>query len=135
MGVYDQTGLSGLHADGLLGLSPRSLSTTGGQLLLRQLTQAGQIINNIILFSIGGGTEADIVQIGEVHSQDFTLAAKADVLNHHYISSQNYWEVDFSDPMIGTTPISTKAVTAIVDTGSSYIVVPKSDFIEIGSYW
>jgi hypothetical protein len=49
----------------------------------------------------------------------------------HQLINTNYWSVPMANPQINGVVILTTAKTAIVDTGSSYAVVPPSDYKKI----
>ena len=60
-GVMQQKGLSNLHADGILGMGPRSAAN---RLFLKNLADSGKIEANVFAFSIGKDNEKSSVTIG-----------------------------------------------------------------------
>jgi cathepsin D len=80
----------------------------------------------VFAFKIGRGQEKSQVEIGGYNLTENSLAGSP--LIWHQLINTNYWSIPMINPQINGVAIKTTAKTAIVDTGSSYAVVPPSDY-------
>lgn len=127
LAVTNQKGLSGMQADGIVGMSP--LGRTNGKLFVGSLYADNAIEQNVFAFKIGRGQEKSQVEIGGYNLTENSLAGSP--LMWHQLINTNYWSIPMVNPQINGVALKTTAKTAIVDTGSSYAVVPPSDYKQI----
>ena len=80
-------------------------------------------------FSIGKGDEPSSVTIGDYEAEGNVIPGTPIVW--HSLTDDAFWEVNFKNPKIGDTPIHTKIQRIIVDTGTSFNLVPSSDYDQI----
>ena len=80
-------------------------------------------------FSIGKGDEPSSVTIGSYGPEGNVVPGTPIVW--HQLTDLSFWEVNFKNPKIGNILIETKIKKIIVDTGTSYNLVPRNDFNQI----
>jgi len=74
---------------------------------------------------LGGNSESSHILIG---GYNMKYAKEGEILNWHNLIKDPYWTVNLSSVKIGDNQIKTYGKTAIIDSGSSYILLPESDF-------
>ena len=118
--------LNTMRADGLLGLSP-----SGSELILSDLKKHGQIQNRVFSFSL----DQNIFTLGGYDMQRFA-AERAELIwlpdtldddDPDYV----HWSVDLISFEVNGFSFESKSGQAIIDTGTSYMRVPASDFSRI----
>lgn len=113
-----------MKAEGILGMSPNS-----NGLFIDNLYQNNQIRENIYAFLIGHATEESQVMIGGYNTTESVREGSQMVW--HNIISKGLWTLPMEQPALGQTQIKTNAKKVVVDTGSSYMVLPNSDYQQI----
>ena len=101
----------------------------GAQLLIKSLFDTGAIDKNIMAFSIGKGDEPSSVSIGSYEPEGNVVPGTPIVW--HKLTDLAFWEVNFKNPKIGNIPIHTNIQRIIVDTGTSFNLVPPNDYDQI----
>jgi hypothetical protein len=112
-----------LKADGIVGLAPTSKRA---QLFIESLVNDGAIENNIFAFSLGKNDEPSSITIGGYEPVGNVVPGTPIVW--HKLVDVDYWSLNFNNPMIGTLEIQTNIKKMIVDTGTSFNLVPANDF-------
>ena len=127
--VDDESGL-GLgyrlgHFDGILGLGWHGISVDGVPTILEALTEAGELDEAVFAFSLGDEADGELV-LGGVDAKSYTG-------DFHTVplSAETYWEVTLDDLKVGAAGNNTKAVKAIVDSGTSLLAGPKAEVAAI----
>ena len=86
LNALQTTGLSGLKADGILGLSP-SDQGSGADMLLDELQQKGLLETRTFSFQIGDGNELSYVTMGGYDAEKYARGP----LVWHDLVDDNYW--------------------------------------------
>jgi len=118
--------LSNLEADGLLGLAP-SDQGSGNKLFIEELYNAGIIGAKVFSMSLGQSAldQNSRVVLGGFRPE---LAKPGASLSWNSLVDTAYWTVELSAFRVGGRELRVAAKQAVLDTGSSFIVVPRSDF-------
>ncbi|CDW90538.1 eukaryotic aspartyl protease family protein [Stylonychia lemnae] len=120
------TGLMGLKADGILGLSPTNQGSDA-EMLLDELFDQGMIHNRLFsLFLVSGNGESKIT-IGNYDLQKFARSE----ISWHPLSSLNYWTLTLKSAYFGDEKLKPTVKNIIVDSGTSFLLVPTEDYLEI----
>jgi cathepsin D len=127
LSVIATTGLDGLSSDGLLGLAPSNQMTLAN-VFIDKLYDAGVIDNKVFSFYLRPGKGSKFT----VGGYDLNLAIAANKGLNYSISWNNlvnsrYWTVPLYGAAVGDRAIPISVKTAIVDTGTSYLLMPKGN--------
>jgi hypothetical protein len=106
-----------------VGLAPTSKRA---QLFVESLVSDGAIENNIFAFSLGKNDEPSSITIGGYEPAGNVIPGTPIVW--HKLVDVDYWSLNFDKPTVGSLPIQTKIKKMIVDTGTSFNLVPADDF-------
>lgn len=123
LSVFEAKDLEGLQSDGILGLAPSSQNTTA-ELFIDRLVRHGLITERVFAFSLGGTDESSKVTFG-----GYDLAnTKDEFLRWNDLLDTNYWTIAIDAAKLGNYTFNLDTNKAIVDTGTSYILMPHDDF-------
>lgn len=131
LSVFETKDLVGLKADGILGLSPSS-SNSKVQLFMDALFDSKKIDKKVFSFSITKTLEGSSVTFGGF---DMSLASKDSKLTWNELINTNYWSLELIKAKIGDKDLEIETSTAIVDTGTSFLLVPTDDFVKITKHF
>ena len=130
--------LLGLETDGLLGLSPNFVSTSGdGELYLNSLKDGGAIGEAIFSMQLQftsqdskmwfGGYDEDLVK--SYYDDAFKVNKTVDdMITWMYLTSEQYWQVPMREAKIGGRSMTLKSENAVFDSGSSLTYIPTKDY-------
>lgn len=91
---------------------------------MQNLAESGDIESNMFAFSIGRGNETSSITIGGYEVEGNAVGPVV----WHELANTAYWTVKFDRPMLGEIDIPTKTKFIIVDTGTSFNLLPPEDF-------
>jgi hypothetical protein len=122
--------LSGLKADGLIGLAP-SEGGSQADMLIDEFKESGFIEDRVFSFQIGryetdskftlGGYNVDKYADGEIF--------------WHNITHPSYWGLNISNAYLGDLNMNQNASRVVIDTGSSFMLMPTEDFASFANYF
>ena len=131
--VARQTGLDGLTADGIIGLAPtndvswvRSWDAQP-ELFIDKAYEQGVIDERVFSLLIGAGEKEQAFTIGGYDLESF---AKSDLVWHQN-ANPSYWSVKLDGFAYDDQYISISHDEAIVDSGTSYIIMPEAQFFQV----
>ena len=101
---------------------------TNSESFIDKLFTSGIIDKKMFSFSFGGSDEASKVMFGGF---DLKYAKKNETVAWHKLSNTNYWTVKLTGAKLGNLTITTSTDQAIIDTGTSYILIPRFDFEQL----
>lgn len=119
--VFQEKDLSGLQSDGLAGLDVSSFYDPTQYGLLYYLYNQSQIskgIFGVYLSDNRGSSDSEIVFGG------YSTSRVTTPLEWRELIDNQFWEVSMESYRIGSTLFTGDEYTAIVDTGTSFLVVP-----------
>ena len=128
--VVDQEGLSGLAADGIIGLGPVVGEDEGWanpELFIDVAFEQNKIDEKIFSLLIGAGQKEQILTLG---GYDLERYAKSDLVWHDSYSSE-YWSVKLNGFKFGESDIEVSHEEVIVDSGTSYLIMPPTNFMQV----
>lgn len=111
--------------DGILGLGPASSNDLGTQTVMQALDAQAGLKDNILGFHLqraSDGAKDGTLTIGGVDKSKF----KGD-LSYTSIKGGSSWEIPVDDVFVGGKACNFKSKSAIIDTGTSYALMPPSD--------
>lgn len=111
--------------DGILGLGPASSSDLGSQTVMQTLDNQAGLKTNILgihLQRAADGAKDGTITIGGLDASKFN----GDIA-YTPIKSGNAWEIPVDDVFVAGTPCKFSGKSAIIDTGTSYALMPPSD--------
>ena len=130
--IEDSWDLNGLYADGILGMAPSS-QRGKADLVVQKLYQQGAIPENVFSFQIGDLEEKSMVTIGGYDVEKY--AREDETLQWHNLTNQFWWTLKLDGAQLGDQPLPIRTDKVIIDTGTSFTLVPNSDFRIIMSYF
>lgn len=104
-------------------MGPKSAA---GRLFLKSLADVGQIEDYVFAFSIGQNSEKSTVSIGS-YQLDGNVVPGTPIVWHDLTNSA-YWTLNFDGASFGNSRIPVTTQSLIVDTGTSYNLMPPKDF-------
>lgn len=116
--------LDGLQADGILGLAP-STQRTQAELFIEELYTQGLIDKKIFSFYLAPGESTSKFTIGGYSTQFVSPKYTAENLTWNELVNTNYWSLNLIGARYGNDSLKLSTSLAIVDTGTSYILMPK----------
>ncbi|CDW80046.1 pepsinogen a [Stylonychia lemnae] len=142
LSVFETYELGGLKSDGVIGLAPSSYRS-GPNLFIDELYQNGLIENRVFSFYMAndgfpqpqkefksrltfGGYNASIA--GKKF-EDYGSPTWNELIN------SNYWSVQLVGARLGDKQLQMSTNIAIVDTGTSYLLMPNPDFDQLVTYF
>lgn len=112
-----------MQADGIAGMAPTSSETS----LLQALKDNDSISSRVFSFQIKEAGEPSLLTIGG-YDQSASLSWNP-------LVDTDYWSVKLSKVSIGGSEIPLSASKAIVDSGTSLLLVPAKDFANLARIW
>jgi len=112
-----------MQADGIAGMAPTSSETS----LLQALKDNDSISSRVFSFQIKEAGEPSLLTIGG-YDQSASLSWNP-------LVDTDYWSVKLSKVSIGGSEIPLSASKAIVDSGTSLLLVPAKDFANLSRIW
>ncbi|CDW73902.1 eukaryotic aspartyl protease family protein [Stylonychia lemnae] len=122
--VTEARDFHGLQADGVLGLSPKNFENSVDN-LISQLVDGGLIERRMFSMIIGASDENPHILFG---GYNMRYAKEGEQLRWHNLVNNNFWTVNMSSATISDQALNKISNSAIVDSGSSYILLPEGDF-------
>eukprot|EP00632_Arachnochrysis_sp_CCMP2950_P011029 CAMPEP_0185688912 /NCGR_PEP_ID=MMETSP1164-20130828/129_1 /TAXON_ID=1104430 /ORGANISM="Chrysoreinhardia sp, Strain CCMP2950" /LENGTH=372 /DNA_ID=CAMNT_0028355385 /DNA_START=40 /DNA_END=1158 /DNA_ORIENTATION=+ len=113
--------------DGILGLAWGSISIDGVPTPLEALLAAGELDEPVFAFSLGDNEDGELVLGGvddEAYVGDFDYVA---------LSNTTYWQLPLDDVAVANASVGTKAVKAILDSGTSLLAGPTRDVRKVAA--
>lgn len=122
--VVDATwDLEGLYADGIMGMSPTAQGR-GAELVIDELYKQGAIDEKVFSIQVGDLYEPSKITIG---GYDVEKYAKENITWHN-LTNKRYWTIDMDSVKIGEEDLILTTHKVIVDSGTSYLLMPYRDF-------
>lgn len=128
-GITEQTGLT--QADGILGLSPNVRNN--GPSFVERMHLDGLIDAMQVSFFLSLQRQSQIT-FGSYDQSRLKEGAEVDGYGMHWydLTGTQHWQVEIQDLMVeGESVFSHETTKAILDSGTSFITVPSSDFKKI----
>lgn len=114
------------HFDGICGMGWDDISVDHVETPLRALVNSKQLDANVFAFYLGSGGDAGELVVGGVnpahYTGDFSYVPVADTVP----GKKGYWALALDAMTVGGDPV-TSAKKAIVDSGTSLMVIPTAD--------
>lgn len=112
--------------DGILGLSRTNDSGFGTPTFMDVLANSSQLKSNIVSFSLSrasdGGNDGQVT-FGDVDNALFA----GNITYSDTVNTSNRWSIALDDASVNGTPINFLNKSAIIDTGTSYVMIPPDD--------
>lgn len=126
MTINSQTGLAGLRASGIVGLSPNHFENAA-DLFIQKMKKTGAIDEAIFSMSIGMGDIQSKITFGGYNLEKF---AKGPIQWHDIVYGSRYWEIGLKKIKFSNDieEWSFGFRRGIVDSGTSYTLIPKVDY-------
>ena len=124
--------LKGLYADGILGLAPTA-QRGSADLVVQKLYEQGAIPENIFSFQIGALDEKSVVTIGGYDVERY--AKENETLVWHNLTNKFWWTLRMDGVSLDGEDLQINTNKVIIDTGTSFTLVPKKDFRKIKRYF
>lgn len=138
LGVYKADALSNLKASGIVGLAPVNSKGSSYPLFMEEMYNAGAITSKVFSLYItnyfdGYQSQGSKLLIGGFNLEKF---AKADSkITWNYLVNTNYWAVELVKVNVKGFDLKTRSTVAIVDSGTSYVMLPKEDHRKLVAYF
>jgi cathepsin D len=130
--IEESWDLKGLYADGILGMSP-SAQRGKADLVVQKLYEQGSIPQNVFSFQVGALDEKSVVTIGGYNVEKF--AKENETLVWHNLTNKFWWTLGLEGVQLDGEDLHIKTNKVIIDTGTSFTLVPKRDFRYIMNYF
>lgn len=117
--------LEGLYADGIMGMSP-SNQEGGAELVIDELYNQGAIDEKIFSIQVGDFEEPSKITIGGYDTEKY---AKENI-TWHSLANDLYWTLNIEKVHLGGEELNIPTTEVIIDSGTSYLVMPTKDFQE-----
>ena len=111
--------------DGILGLGPTPSNQLGTPTIMQALDDQTNLQNNIIgihLNRASDGTKDGQLTIGALDNSKFKGQ-----INYLPITQSDTWEIPVDDVLVGDKACKFTGKNAIIDTGTSYVLMPPGD--------
>jgi len=121
-----------LKASGLVGLSPRHFEANS-DLFIEKMKKTGAISKAIFSMSIGFGDKQSRITFGGYDKERYSIGR----VNWHQIDeNSNYWSLkaDYIQLEFNDQNISMGSQKAIVDSGTSYVMMPTPAYNNFMTY-
>lgn len=112
--------------DGILGLSRTNDTGYGGSTFMDVVQKAGLLKSNIVGFSLSRGSDKGkdgVITFGGVDKTKLS----GNVTYTETVSSSNRWSIPVDDATVDGVPCNFTDRSAIIDTGTSYAILPPDD--------
>lgn len=114
-----------MQAEGIVGLAPsNALNGQSNTLFVEHLYKEGVIDQNLFSFSIGRGGEQGKIMLG---GYDLDKFAGGRPVSWHKLISDKYWSIPLGSAKYGEHPLTLTTDRVIVDTGTSYTLIPSEE--------
>jgi hypothetical protein len=127
LSIYLSNELTDLEADGILGLAPSTQGTTGNKLFIEELYNAGIIGQKMFSMSFGS-SPSDVNSKIVFGGYNLDYAKPGEVITWNSLVDELYWALKMTGLGINGTALPLQGTSAVIDSGTSYILVPSSDF-------
>lgn len=128
MGVTGASGLDGLKADGILGMSPKAQSGTFEQLFVQRLFEEGVIPNNMFGVDYRFTNETSKIVLG---GYDTDVVTDPSLFTYIKLRDTTYWSLPLLGTSYGEQTVNLKATRGVLDTGTSFTYFQTEDWNEI----
>ena len=119
--------MEALEADGIIGLAPAaSTFEPDAELFIEVAYEQGVIDEKIFSLLVGDGHKENFFTIG---GYDLESYATSD-LTWHDLIEYDRWSVNFDAMLVGDDRIEATSRLAFIDSGASFIMMPRSDFTQ-----
>lgn len=125
--ITDQVGLDTLQSEGILGLAPTNMNDPEMDLFIEKAYEQGQIAEKVFSLSIGTDDQESLLTIGGYNLTRFATSN----ITWHALNPDYHWEVTISGFKVGTTEVPLSMNITIVDSGTSYIGLPQSEYMAL----
>ena len=119
-----------LKADGILGLAPTKQGTQA-DLVLEELSTQGLIKASVFSMLIGDQDEESKATFGGYNASKYGDGS----IQWHNLTSTHYWMLNFTGARLGSVHLNSSVRSAIVDSGTSVLLVPTSDMLLLAEYF
>lgn len=130
--IEDSWDLNGLYADGILGMAPTSQSGKA-DLVVKKLWEQGAIPESVFSFQIGDLDEKSVVTIGGYDVEKY--ARENETLQWHNLTNKFWWTLKLEGAQLDGKALPIRTTQVIIDTGTSFTLVPKTDYRIITSFF
>ena len=113
-----------------MGMSPTA-QRNGAELVIDELYRVGSIDEKIFSIQVGDLFEPSKITIGGYDTEKY---AKENI-TWHELSNKQYWTIDMESVHIGEQEIELSTNKVIVDSGTSYLLMPTDDFRNFAQYF
>lgn len=124
---YQDAGLQALYSDGLLGLSPNKIDDQRPDLFVNVAFEQGAIDEKVFSLYFAGDFDLSYFTVGGYDVEEFAV----EDVTWHKNKGHDFWSVSLEGVQYGQGEdalIYEGHVSAVVDSGSSYILMPESNF-------
>jgi hypothetical protein len=111
--------LSGLEADGIMGMSP-TVQESGAELVIDELYNQGVIDEKVFSIQVGDDSEPSKITIGGYDTEKYAYGE----LTWHNLSDKTYWTIGMESVSLGGQNLHIPTKNVIVDSGTSYLLMP-----------
>ena len=127
-GVADTTSddFNNYPMDGILGLGRSGSDVFKGPTFMEALRDAKLI--PALIFGINMNRQVDGTTDGEINfGAADTSKFKGDLVYTDAVPDGKFWEIPVDDAVVDGTPLQLSGNTAVIDTGTSYMLIPPAD--------
>lgn len=100
-------------------------------MIIDELVKQGVIKHKIFSFQIGEGYELSKVTFGGYNLQKYARGN----LTWHNLLGDRYWTLPMKKAMLGDQVLKPTVDKVIIDTGTSFFLMPTEDFEDLTSYF
>lgn len=104
-----------------MGLGP--YSNDKSELLVEELGDQGILKRKVFAFLIGTGWDISTAQFG-----GYKPGYAKEEIKWHYTVNPYYWSLSLKGAWLNGVSLKTKARQVIIDTGTSFTLIPDTDF-------
>lgn len=109
-----------------------SSQNDGADLMVQKLYDQGVISQNVFSFQVGTVDGTSHVTIGGYDVEEFSIEKE---LTWHNLINNFWWTLGLKGVQVGGKDIGVTTKQVIIDTGTSYALMPSSDFRKIQQYF
>ena len=115
--------------DGILGLGRTGANQMGVSTFLETVNNANLFSTN--LFGVNLNREVDGNADGEINFGSPDTAKYVGDLTYTAVSNKEFWQIPVDDVIVNGVPCKVTGNTAIIDTGTTYMLLPPNDAKQI----
>eukprot|EP00347_Sterkiella_histriomuscorum_P014563 403360402 len=136
LSVFQTSDLQELQADGILGLAP-SNQRTKSSVFVEELFKSGVIAERIFSFYISKGFSTSRVTFGgyDLKYSQTDQSGLNQTITWNNLINNNYWSLQMVQVKLGEKILEVQSNVAIVDTGTSFLLMPSRDFEKFQKYF